>query len=241
MSVSSNSNWPDNFDFETDETCQNVFKPFIEAQLSSLKAFDAQREEWCATNMPSNYHVTYKFFEHTNRVAKDLRETVLHIGLGEKIANNLYWAMLPHDIGKKLLPVNIWDLLEKPEDDIKTLRRSHTDLGATVVSKELPETKHPFRDLMVEIMVNHHEQIDGGGFHGLEGEDLSHAVRLASIVESYDGWAIRRPHFGKRDTSPAAVLERMRTEKIHMFDKDLFEAFAEMKMKAYEQTQTKTG
>lgn len=242
MSVNSEYQWPDSFDFKTDETCQSVFKPFIEGELKVLRAFDKQREEWCKANMPSNYHVTYKFYEHTKRVATDLKATALHLGLSKNVAENLYWAMLPHDIGKKLLPVNIWDLLEKPEDDIKRLRRSHTELGVAVVEKELnKDTKHPFKDLMSDIMLNHHEQVDGKGYRGVKGKDLSAPVRLASIVESYDGWSIKRPHFGKRDTSPAAVLERMRNEKLHMFDEELFEGFAEMKMKAYNDAKKKQG
>ena len=158
MSVISNTDWPESFDFETDETCQSVFKPFIEAQLNTLREFDAKREQWCRENMPTGYYVTYKFYEHTHRVSEDLRKTALHIGLPEKIANNLYWAMLPHDIGKQLLPVNIWDLFEKPEDDIKRLRRSHTELGVEIVKKQLGSYDHPFIALLSDIMLNHHEQ-----------------------------------------------------------------------------------
>ena len=72
-------------------------------------------------------------------------------------------------------------------------------------------------------------QMDGKGFRNVPANELSAPVRLASIVESFDGWSIARPHFGDRDTSPEAVLNRMRTEKMYMFDRELFEAFADMK------------
>lgn len=212
--------WPDHFDFETDETCRRIFRPFIEQSLRRLKDLDAQR--------PADK--TYIFHEHALRVAGDIRATCRHMGLGDVVANNMYWAVLPHDAGKIKLPAALWDVAEKPGEDLKTLRRSHTTLGAQIVRDELGDyIHHPFFGLMTEIMLNHHEQMDGKGYHGLAEDALSLPVRLAAIVEAFDGWSIPRPHFGDRDVSPAAVLRRMRVEKAGMFDPDLLEAFAETK------------
>lgn len=222
MSASS-KDWPDSFDFETDETCQNVLKPFIEHQLKILRDYDELR--------PSD--TNYIFHEHTQRVAGNIKKTCLHMGLSEAIANNMYWAVLPHDIGKKNLPVEIWDTEEKPDDNLKKLRRTHTLLGAQIMQEHLHDTHHPFKDLMIDIAANHHEQMDGEGTHGKAAHELSLPVRLASIVEAYDGWRIWRPHYGDRDISPEGVLNRMRDEKLHMFDEELFEAFAEMRMEQY--------
>ena len=223
MSENYKADWPDSFDFSTDELCQSTFKPFIEEELGTLKAYDAQR--------PND--TTYIFHEHAQRVAENVRKTCAWMGLSEVVSNNMYWAVLPHDIGKSRLPVDVWDSEEKPTDHLKKFRRTHTLLGAQMVQEYFHDTQHPFKDLMVDIMANHHEQMDGQGTHEVAGEALSAPVRLASIVEAYDGWRIWRPHFGERDISPAAVLKRMREEKLHMFDPALFEAFAEMKMNEY--------
>lgn len=222
-SLKSMQPWPDTFNFKTDKTCQSVFKPFILSQLEELKKLDAQR--------PSD--ATYIFHEHAQRVAKDVQKTCRHLHLGRRVADAMYWAILPHDIGKIKLPVKIWDSEEKPDENLKTLRRSHTTLGADIVNDKLGNIDHPFKDLMLDIMLNHHEQMDGKGYRGLKAGELSAPVRLAAIVEAFDGWSIPRPHFGERDTSPQAVLERMRTEKAGMFDPALFDAFAEMKIKSY--------
>ncbi len=210
------SNWPDNFDFETDSICQEVFKPFIEGELSALKAYDEQRPQG----------ITYIFHEHAARVANNMRKTCAHMGLGDKVANNMYWAILPHDIGKKNLPVDLWDKEEKPTDNLKRIRRTHTLLGAQIVQEYFPDTNHPFKDLMVDIMAYHHEQMDGKGTHGISPEKLSTPVRLAAIVEAFDGWRIWRPHYADRDISIPAVLKRMRDEKgAEIFDLELFESF----------------
>ncbi len=219
--------WPDDFDFETDKTCQNVFKPFIEQELNALKTYDNERPDG----------ITYIFHEHAKRVAQDVRNTCLHMGLDKHVANNMYWATLPHDIGKKNLPIHLWDQEEKPDDAIKKYRRTHTLLGAHIVLEVLTEHDHPFKDLMVDIMENHHEQMNGQGTHSKSAEELSCAVRLASIVEAFDGWQIWRPHYIDRDTSVPGVLERMRQEKgADMFDMGLFEPFADMKLAEYNKT-----
>lgn len=218
------ANWPDTFDFEHDEICQEVFKPFIKAELASLRDYDDERPD----------EKTYIFHQHAARVARDVKKTCQQLGLSDKIANNMYWGVLPHDIGKRLLPIGLWDQEEKPSGSIKQIRRTHTLLGVQIVSENFPDIDHPFKTLMVDIMAHHHEQMDGGGPMGLAGQYLSAPVRLAAIVEAYDGYRIWRPHFGERDISAPAVLEKMREEKgASIYDAEFLEAFADMKTKEY--------
>jgi HD-GYP domain-containing protein (c-di-GMP phosphodiesterase class II) len=216
--------WPDTFDFDTDQVCQKLFKPFIKEELASLRAYDDERPD----------EKNYIFHQHAARVAKDVKKTCLHIGLSEIVANNMYWATLPHDIGKRLLPIEMWDSEEKPSGALKKVRRTHTLLGVQIVSELFGDITHPFKALMVDIMAHHHEQLNGGGTLGLNSDKLSKPVRLAAIVEAYDGYRIWRPHFGDRDITPPAVIERMREEKgADIYDLDLLEAFAQMKINEY--------
>lgn len=219
--------WPDDFDFERDDICQKIIKPFITSQMETLKAYDENRSE-------QTPDITYIFHEHAERVAINVKRTCLHLGLGEVISNNMYWAVLPHDIGKKNLPLDVWDTEEKPDDTLKTFRRTHTLLGAQIAQEHLHDTHHPFKDLMIDIMANHHEHMDGSGTHHISGDKLSLPVRLAAIVEAYDGYRIWRPHFGDRDISPEGVLNRMHNEKgAQIYDMGLLNAFTEMKMMDY--------
>lgn len=220
--------WPTDFDVRTDVIFHEQIKPFIENQMKLLEIYDRKRQA-------VNPDIKYIFHEHAERVANDTRNTCALLGLPENVQENMYWAMLVHDAGKRVLPIEVWDSPEKPTGEIMKFRRSHVDLGLDIVREELGDLKHPFVDLMVDIMVNHHEKMDGTGEHNLPGDQLSMPVRLACIVESYDGYTIPRPHFGDRDISPSAVLEKMRSEPgkgAAMFDMDLFEAFAAMKLKS---------
>lgn len=217
--------WPDNFDVRNDPVFEERIRPFIENQLAQLKIYDRQRQA-------QNPDITYIFHEHAERVAQDAKKTCAHMGLPENVQENMYWAMLVHDLGKYVLPIEIWDLPGKPTDEESKFRRSHVDRGIEIVENELGDLDHPFIDLMKDIIANHHERMDGKGEHKMMGENISMPVRLACIIESFDGYRTRRPHFGNRDLSPAAVLEKMRSEPkkgAAMFDMELFERYAETK------------
>ncbi len=229
--VNIDTGWPDGFSILDDTVFETRIMPFIDARMAALAALDHQRRDFIKTSLPPDYRMTYIFHEHALRVAGDMRQTALFLGLPAFVAETLYWAMLPHDIGKAALPAGLWDRVDKPDDAVKNLRRSHTERGVDMLDRDLAPD-HPFTALMRDIMLNHHEQMDGRGYRGVSGGDLSAPVRLACIVESYDGYAIERPHFGGRDISPAGVLARMRDEKgAAHYDMNLFEAFAEMKVK----------
>ena len=77
--------------------------------MDELAKYDAQR--------PEGHE--YIFHEHAERVAENVKKTCIHMGLGDLVAENMYWATLPHDIGKKNLPVDLWDTEEKPDAQLK--------------------------------------------------------------------------------------------------------------------------
>ncbi len=220
------SEWPDDFDINDGSPESVRMLEFIHAQMDVLEAYDSQRPD----------DITYVFHEHAERVANNVRRTCTSMGLNDRVAENMYWAVLPHDIGKSLLPFDVWDSEEKPDGQVKRYRRTHTLLGAQIAQEYLHDIEHPFKDLMIDIMAFHHEQMDGRGTQGLKADALSAPVRLAAIVEAYDGYRIWRPHFGERDISPPAVIMRMRDEKgAEIYDMDLFESFAKMKMNDYKE------
>ena len=107
------SEWPDSFDLRDEPEIGGRIRSFIDTQMAELAAFDELR--------PDGH--TYIFHEHAQRVAENVKRTCLHMGLGELVATNMYFAVLPHDIGKKNLPVELWDSEEKPDARLKHIRR----------------------------------------------------------------------------------------------------------------------
>lgn len=202
---------------------ETIFRPFIEAKMTEFSAYDAQRPEG---------HV-YAFDAHVERVASTLKDFALSLGWSADIAETLYWASLPHDIGKMSLPVHIWDSEDKPTAEDKALRRTHVTEGLKIIDEafaQTPHKNHPFLNLLREIMENHHEALDGSGLFGKTADDLNLISRMSCICDSFDGWSVWRPHFGDRDISPLGVITRMETEKDGQFDKELLKLFKDMKL-----------
>ncbi len=199
---------------QDDPVYRGSIAPWLSQQHDALKSCDAHRGK-----------PFYIFHTHVERVADMGRDFALFLGADINAANWFHAALMVHDCGKTILPVHIWDSEGKPTPVMKAKRRSHATLGAQMIEHDLPHD-HPFTAFAADIARHHHEQMDGKGFVGVPAGDLSEWVRIACIVDSYDGMAVWRPHYGDRDTSPDAVYERLSVEKgPAMFDPALTEAF----------------
>ncbi|MFP4463664.1 MAG: HD-GYP domain-containing protein [Alphaproteobacteria bacterium] len=226
--------WPLSYHIESAPLFSGRFKPFIQEQLEKLKELDQERRKLAKQD---GLNITYIFHEHVQRVASDIERTCQHIGLQDYAARNMYWAALAHDIGKAHIDLQHWrETKEKPSEELKALRRTHTTCGAQIIQENFDDLDHLFIDLMLDLALHHHEQMNAQGTLKIPARELSLPAQLIAIVEAFDGWSIPRAHYGDRDISPQGVLERMRNEKGEdFFNMTLFESFAEMKMKEHEQ------
>jgi len=157
-------------------------KKFITEKMNEFQTYDDLR--------PADR--TYRFVDHSKRVAKSMKEFALAIGFDEDWADILYWATLPHDIGKMSFDIELWDYEDeqgiscKPPETIKQERRAHTLRGIEMIKEHFDEECHsdPFLKTMLDIMENHHEHCDGSGYLGKTGDNLSQEVRMACICDA---------------------------------------------------------
>lgn len=197
------------------------YHDFAESELDQLKAYDALR--------PLGH--VYPFPSHVRRVASNMRNLALAMDMPSERAETLYWASLLHDAGKRLLPVEIWDVEGKPDGATKRLRRQHTALGVKIINDTFGEDDDDeFLVLTRDLMAHHHEAMDGSGWLGMSGAQLSLEARMLCICDAYDGYSVWRPHFGSRDISPEGVIRRMETEKAGHFDDAIFPVFKKLKL-----------
>lgn len=174
----------------------------------------------------------YEFHTHSKRVAQTVKQFAKKIGYDDNMCDALYWATLPHDIGKTALPVKIWDLENKPTNEQRAERRTHTQLGVNILNEEFGKDceTDPFLKLCCDITLYHHETCDQSGPLKIDANTLSQEVRMICICDAFDGWSEFRPHFADRDLSPAAVIHRMETEKKGEFDPTLLKQFKDIKL-----------
>jgi len=125
-----------------------------------------------------------------------------------------------HDIGKIGIPDSILLKPGKLTDDEFAIIKSHSQIGASIISKiDMPDI-----DVYVDIILYHHEWFDGSGYpSGLAGNDIPLCSRIIAVADSYDAMTSRRTY---RDGLPLeTVLKIMKEETGQHFDPAVSEVF----------------
>jgi HD-GYP domain-containing protein (c-di-GMP phosphodiesterase class II) len=98
-------------------------------------------------------------------------------------------AGLLHDVGKIGIPDSI---LSKPgalDAGEWTIIKRHPELGHAILTK-VERLKHE-----AEIIVAHHERLDGSGYpRGLRGEQIPLESRILAVADTYDVLVSDRPY-----------------------------------------------
>lgn len=143
------------------------------------------------------------FLEVTRLKMKD-RATYLHsvavAGLMSRMAQLLDFdeesveemgkAGLLHDLGKLLIPNTILNKPGKLNPAEWRLVRNHPELGYRHLKK-----MGGVSDLVLDICRLHHEALDGTGYPlGLKDEQISLAVRIASVCDVFEALTTVRPY-----------------------------------------------
>jgi putative two-component system response regulator len=128
-----------------------------------------------------------------------------------------------HDVGKVAIPDHIWLKAEKLDPGEIKLMRSHSELGARLLS----EAQTPLLVMAKEIALAHHERWDGSGYpRGISGEAIPQTARIVAVAEVFDALLHRRTH--RPAYSEEEALSIMREESGAHFDPTIFDTFVRM-------------
>jgi putative nucleotidyltransferase with HDIG domain len=126
---------------------------------------------------------------HNLRVAHLALQIGREMGLPNETLRTLTRAGLLHDVGKIGIPDSI---LSKPgalDADEWVVIKRHPDLGHAILSRV--DSLH--RE--AEIVVAHHERIDGSGYpQGLRGDRIPLEARILAVADTYDVLVSDRPY-----------------------------------------------
>jgi putative nucleotidyltransferase with HDIG domain len=156
---------------------------------------------------------------HSSRVSRYAVKTAVQLGYTGELLEQIRLGGELHDIGKIGTRDNV---LQKPgpltPEEFEEIKK-HVTEGEEIL--EPLRRQHP---LVLQIVRNHHERVDGSGFpDGLRGQAIPMVARLVAVVDAFDAMTTNRSYRTPRSAGDA-LHELIRFAGVQ-FDPDVVNAF----------------
>jgi len=139
-------------------------------------------------------------FQHSTNTAVLAAALAIDLRVPDALTKDLITAMLFHDIGKLFMPDDLAQKQTLPTAQEVQALRKHPELSCEYLAKA-----DAISPAAIEIILRHHEYMDGSGYpNALVGDRLSIAMRIASVAEMYD--SLTSSMFGQAPALPDAAL-----------------------------------
>jgi putative nucleotidyltransferase with HDIG domain len=156
---------------------------------------------------------------HSAAVARYTRRIAEAAGCPESEQRLGHTAALYHDVGKVMFADRMFQAGKLTDEEWEIVKR-HPERGAELVG-HLPDHED-----VAEIILSHHERIDGRGYpRGLAGDAIPRLSRMISIADTYDVMTGRDSY--RQPVSSAQAIEELRRVSGSQLDSDLVEIFVE--------------
>lgn len=143
---------------------------------------------------------------HQRRVAKLAVAIAQELGLTEERIELIRMGGLIHDIGKIYIPASILTKPSKLGDLEFAMMRSHPSVGYKILNKV------DFIPVIVDIVHQHHERIDGSGYPlGISGDEIFLESKIVAVADTVEAMASNRPYRPARGITFA--LEEIRKQR----------------------------
>ncbi|MEI7814990.1 MAG: HD domain-containing phosphohydrolase [Coriobacteriia bacterium] len=156
------------------------------------------------------------YARHAMQVA-DLAAAIgseLNLSVAER--KDLRLAGLVHDVGMMSLPREIADAGQSLTAEEMLVIKQHPRIGQEIA------VAANFDATVQEAVLNHHERVDGSGYAGLRGDQVSLASRILAVCEVFDSMT-HREYYGGRATLQEAVAE-LHQNAGTLYDRDVVRA-----------------
>lgn len=165
----------------------------------------------------------YDYYTYTHSV----NVTIFAVALAARIfGENNEWDMhelgngfLLHDLGKSLIDPAILNKPGKLDDHEWRIMKKHPEEGL-----QLLETANESSEVIKQIVLEHHERFNGGGYpQGKAGKEIHPLGRICCIADVFDALTTRRTY--REASSTFEALTIMREYMSSHFDPDYFQEF----------------
>jgi PAS domain S-box-containing protein/putative nucleotidyltransferase with HDIG domain len=154
---------------------------------------------------------------HQKRVAKLAVAIAGEMGLSEEKIDLIRMGSLIHDIGKIYIPSEILTKPARLGDLEFSMIKSHPTVGYNILNKV------DFIPVIVDIVYQHHERIDGSGYPlGISGDKIFLESRIVAVADTVEAMASNRPYRPARGTSIA--LDEIKKQRGISLDAEVVDA-----------------
>lgn len=167
-------------------------------------------------------------------IARELRR----LGFYSDVLTDSYMETLGlvaplHDIGKFMLPVELYNKTDLTEEEKNTVH-SHVMFGMQMVDRMIVNNRDDlFYRLAYEVTLYHHERWDGTGYpKGLVEEEIPLSARIIAVSDVFD--SLSAPQNSKYAYSFDEACRVVENYSNNRFDPDIVEAFKSAKEKLRE-------
>ena len=163
------------------------------------------------TKMEKNYFSELSV--HSIRCAKLIRQLALETGYDDNITHLVSGALI-HDIGKLYIPIEILGAPRKLTDREFSFIQKHVVYG-----ERLANSLDVFPQTAIDMVLYHHEKLDGSGYLHKTGEDLSREVQMMTVVDIFESLTANRCYHIARSKEEALdnLYQLARQGKINLY------------------------
>jgi putative nucleotidyltransferase with HDIG domain len=156
------------------------------------------------------------YSRHAMSVANLAADIGANMGLSAAERKDLRLAGLIHDVGMMSLPRDLADAGHPLTPEELSVIKQHPRIGQEIALAA------NFDSSVQEAVLNHHERIDGSGYAGLTGNQVSVQARILAVCEVFDTMT-HREYYGGRSTLQQTVTELHQNAGV-LYDRDVVRA-----------------
>lgn len=126
---------------------------------------------------------------HWDRVRHFSVAIACEMGLSQREVADIEMAALLHDLGKIGLPDDLLELAGPLDEEERKKIEAHSLIGSAMI-REIPGM-----EMVAEIVMSHHEAIDGSGYpRGLKQEEIPFGSLVIAVADAFDAMTHYRPY-----------------------------------------------
>ncbi|MEQ8200011.1 MAG: HD domain-containing phosphohydrolase [Syntrophomonadaceae bacterium] len=154
---------------------------------------------------------------HQHRVAALACGIAREMRLPDKTIDDIRIAGTLHDIGKLYVPLDILSQPGKLTDIEYLFIKTHPTAGYDILKSI------PFDAPIAEIIMQHHERMDGSGYpRGLKEEEILLPARIIAVADVFEAMASHRPYRASLGVDRA--LDEIEKNAGRLYDRDVADA-----------------